>query len=201
MAEPDLPDWIRSVDRERLNDPLLARGAWHGYMQGGYGEPTGVAPMRGRYVLVRWREPTVAVSHADPSTVLELARVIERALAEIPPSTEDVAWMESARLLAEGGAITDEEAQRLIGGIENPPVTDVTAAMGTADEIDLDARLKEGDVIVNRQGVRYTVLGWTAMGKLRMQGEGLRTERACWWTYRSQLPKGYWLERAGVRIR
>lgn len=68
-------EWIAHVDRLRTEDELLAVGEWHGYTET---EP-GSSPMKGAYYLVRWRSPTVAVSHDDPDEAIKLARVIERA--------------------------------------------------------------------------------------------------------------------------
>lgn len=72
-----IQDWIRHVDHLRLEDELLARGEWHGYLDSEHG---GGAPMRGHYYLVRWKQPTVAVSHDDREEVVRLARVIEEAV-------------------------------------------------------------------------------------------------------------------------
>lgn len=69
-------EWIAHVDRLRESDDLLARGAWHGYTDA----PGGGAPMRGRYYLVRWASPTVAVSHDDRDVLVGLAHAIERAV-------------------------------------------------------------------------------------------------------------------------
>jgi hypothetical protein len=69
-------DWIREVDALRANDELLARGYWHGYRDL---EGSGT-PMRGKYYLVRWGRPTVAVSHDVREEIIRLAREIERAI-------------------------------------------------------------------------------------------------------------------------
>lgn len=70
-------EWIAHVDALRREDDALAAGEWHGYTHAMSGE---APPMRGRYYLVRWVKPTVAVSHDDPDELLDLARIIERAL-------------------------------------------------------------------------------------------------------------------------
>jgi hypothetical protein len=67
-------EWINRIDRLRREDELLAAGEWHGYLSE-FGSPP---PMRGRYVLARWRHPTVLVSHDDPDEAVKLARRIER---------------------------------------------------------------------------------------------------------------------------
>jgi hypothetical protein len=69
-------DWIRQVNDLREGDPLLARGHWHGYTE----NYAAFTPMRGHLYLVRWNQPTVAVSHDDPEEVVRLARAIEAAL-------------------------------------------------------------------------------------------------------------------------
>lgn len=74
-------EWIDRVDQLREAGDELADGAWHGYTQDVGG------PMRGYYVLVRWREPTASVSHDDPDEAVALARIIERAF----PSASDPA--------------------------------------------------------------------------------------------------------------
>lgn len=74
MTGYDLSAWISHVDGLRGHDARLASGEWHGYLN------DGVAPMRGRYCMVRWCEPTVAVSHDDPARVVSLAKSIERSL-------------------------------------------------------------------------------------------------------------------------
>ena len=74
-------EWIARIDRKRDADDLLSAGSWHGYLE----DPLatyGATPMRGRYVLVRWESPTVAVSHDYPDEVIALARRIETALAD-----------------------------------------------------------------------------------------------------------------------
>jgi hypothetical protein len=68
-------EWIRYIDECRKTNVHLARGHWHGYMDA----PGGAAPMRGRYYLVRWETPTVAVSHDDWSLLIGLASTIEEA--------------------------------------------------------------------------------------------------------------------------
>jgi hypothetical protein len=70
-------DWIREVDELRKGDELLARGYWHGYRDA---PGASSRPMRGKYYLVRWEEPTIAVSHDFRDEVVRLARVIEAAL-------------------------------------------------------------------------------------------------------------------------
>lgn len=67
------------------------------------------------------------------------------------------------------------------------------------DEIDLDARLKIGDVLISSHGTRWTVYGWTPRGKLAARSpQG--TEQSWWWTWRKDLPRRYRLERGGVEI-
>jgi hypothetical protein len=69
-----------------------------------------------------------------------------------------------------------------------------------ADDLDLDAELKAGDVLISPRNTRWTAIGWTPRGKLDMRSpEG--TELACWWRYRADLPKGWKLERGGTWIR
>lgn len=77
-----------------------------------------------------------------------------------------------------------------------------SALIKTPDDI---ARLRRGDVLVNpatsrRPERRYIVRGWSPRGKLRMQGSHCKTESTAWWTYGSQLPKGWWIERDGERL-
>lgn len=74
-------EWIAHVDQLRESNDMLARGHWHGYTS----SPGGGAPMRGEYFLVRWAQPTVAVSHDDRSVLISLATDIERAVAEETP--------------------------------------------------------------------------------------------------------------------
>lgn len=69
-------EWIAYVDRIRKTNANLARGEWHGYTSAS----GGTAPMRGRYYLVRWNDPTVAVSDDDWVRVIGLAWTIEEAL-------------------------------------------------------------------------------------------------------------------------
>jgi hypothetical protein len=68
-------EWIAEVDRLREGDELLRRGYWHGYTAA-----RGVAPMKGEFYLVRWEQPTVAVSHDDRDEVIRLAKAIESIL-------------------------------------------------------------------------------------------------------------------------
>lgn len=78
ITRMDTSEWIAHVDRLRMEDDLLSRGGWRGYTTAMGGE----APMRGHFYLVRWQQPTVAVSHDDPERVLELARLIESAMGD-----------------------------------------------------------------------------------------------------------------------
>jgi hypothetical protein len=71
----NINDWIGHIDGLRREDELLAVGEWHGYLR----EFGSGGPLRGNYVLVRWRTPTVLVSHDDPDECVKLARRIERA--------------------------------------------------------------------------------------------------------------------------
>lgn len=105
---PTLNEWIARIDRERLTDTLLRRGAWHGYTAAARGE----APMRGEYFIVRWARPTVAVSHDDPDECLRLAGIIERALAAEPPSAEALAYAHAAKVLA-GSPMTSEQVEKI----------------------------------------------------------------------------------------
>lgn len=77
MSSMTIQDWIRHVDQLRIEDEFLERGYWHGYLAS---EERSPAPMRGYYYLVRWAQPTVAVSHDDPDEVIRLARAIEEAI-------------------------------------------------------------------------------------------------------------------------
>jgi hypothetical protein len=70
-------EWIAQIDHLRTENERLARGHWHGYLAP---PEQGVAPMRGAFYLVRWKEPTVAVSHNDRAEVIRLACAIEEAL-------------------------------------------------------------------------------------------------------------------------
>lgn len=74
---PEVSEWIERVDALRAQGGPLASGEWHGYLDV-QGDDV---PMRGRYYLMRWKVPTVAVSHDDPEHVIALARAIEGALS------------------------------------------------------------------------------------------------------------------------
>lgn len=115
MSDYDLSAWIRHVDELRGRGGHLAFGEWHGYLN------DGAAPMRGRYVMVRWREPTVAVSHNDPENVVSLARAIERGLeAHIPPAVyrgmvPACGHTRASVQLVDGAAIVCEDCGKTVG--------------------------------------------------------------------------------------
>jgi hypothetical protein len=68
-----------------------------------------------------------------------------------------------------------------------------------SDELDLDADLKVGDVLVSPRGVRWTAEGHTHKGKLLLRSEQ-GTSSTWWWRYRNQLPKGWRLYRNGEEV-
>lgn len=72
-------EWIDYINEERGRDPLLAHGYWHGYTEAAEAHTT---PMCGAYYLVRWKVPTVAVSHDDRDELLRLAKAIESSLTQ-----------------------------------------------------------------------------------------------------------------------
>ena len=67
-------------------------------------------------------------------------------------------------------------------------------------DLDLDAQLKVGDVLISpRGGLRWTVVGWTPRGKLLARSDH-GTESSWWWRYRANMAKDWKLERAGTVI-
>lgn len=95
-------EWITHIDAERerrsgsTDNAPLAAGDWHAY---GNSFSSGNSPMHGRYVLVRWADPTVAVSHDDPEEAKRLARLLEAALE--PGATA----LRAVTALQEGGLL------------------------------------------------------------------------------------------------
>lgn len=69
--------WVTRIEEENAMSPPMARGQWKGYLS----DRDTAGPMRGRYTLVRWNRPTIAVAHDNPDECLRLARLIEEALS------------------------------------------------------------------------------------------------------------------------
>lgn len=83
MSNPTKPDpWIAAVDAARASDNLLAAGDWHGYIatEEPLALPDATRPMKGRFCLIRWRTPTIAVSTDSEDATIAAAKLIERAL-------------------------------------------------------------------------------------------------------------------------
>lgn len=79
MSDPSLNVWIARVNGLREKDELLARGRWTAYKEAESLRASN-DPMKGEFILVRWRIPNVAISHYDPEFLVGLARTIEGAL-------------------------------------------------------------------------------------------------------------------------
>lgn len=84
MSHVNLSDWIAYVDRLRETDALLSRGWWHGYLNqhpDGYPLHPG-HPLRGLYVLARWKngDGSIVVAADSPEACLDFARRAEYAL-------------------------------------------------------------------------------------------------------------------------
>lgn len=147
MTDSRLDDWIARIDRERLTDVALSRGEWHGYTQGTAIEH-GSAPMRGEFYLVRWRQPTIAVSHDDPDEVIRLAVVVERALAAEPSSAEALAYAHAVKISQP--PMTPEQVERFRREWEQidhsqPPTVLVDPPAYTETPSDAERRFHKAD--------------------------------------------------------
>lgn len=80
MNAPD--PWLAAVDAARAEDELLGAGDWHGYIadEDTPGAVVASHPMKGRYCLIRWKTPTIAVSTDSEEATIAAAKLIERAL-------------------------------------------------------------------------------------------------------------------------
>ena len=72
-------DWIEEVNKRLGVMPNLAEGGWRGYMNDGY---SSIIPVRGRYILYRWREPNIVVAHDDKEEAFRLADRIEKLITD-----------------------------------------------------------------------------------------------------------------------
>jgi len=103
-------EWIAYVDQLRDSDPLLQAGAWHGYLNErdeaykftddpeNWEPPNPAHPLRGRYVLARWRPAdrvhggTIVIADDNPTRVVLLARRLEEGFvldSGMPPHTTE----------------------------------------------------------------------------------------------------------------
>jgi hypothetical protein len=73
----NLTEWQQRVDGLRIIDPLMKRGAWHGFLNT---DKLAGGPVHGGFALVRWNLPSVVVAHDDPTEAVRLAGVLEQAL-------------------------------------------------------------------------------------------------------------------------
>jgi hypothetical protein len=74
LVDVEMQEWMTLVDEARRLDPILRKGDWHAYR---HPLRESADPMQGEYVLIRWKAPTVAVSHDQPLRCMDLARIIE----------------------------------------------------------------------------------------------------------------------------
>lgn len=76
IGEADIVAWIDCFNVIRRDHEQLRRGRWHAYLEDG--RDTG--PMRGRYILVRWETPTIAISGNSRDDLVGQACMIEDTL-------------------------------------------------------------------------------------------------------------------------
>lgn len=91
MHDLTISEWRDRASDACGNDPLLARGDWHGYING-----ADDGPMVGAYMLVRWVTPSIALSDDDPDELIVLARAVEATLKPVPTNhPKEIKWRPS----------------------------------------------------------------------------------------------------------
>ena len=71
----------------------------------------------------------------------------------------------------------------------------MTGAVDSDD--DLSPELRFGDVLISPRHTRWTFVRWSPRGKLVCVNTNGK-EQGWWWRYRSNLPKGWAIERDGI---